>query len=114
MGASCVQYTWKFPDFSGHVYSSANTSLTCGKICMHLCINAVKRTMHSHFKSAPSVARSWPESKVRVRIKTKEQRCLSEWPADAGLPRIWAYFIDLMVTALTTIAMYILFLDPCS
>jgi hypothetical protein len=34
--------------------------------------------------------------------------------ADAGLPRIWAYFIDHMVIDLTTIAMYILFPDSCS
>ena len=29
-------YTWKFPDFPGHVYSIASTSLTFDKVCIHL------------------------------------------------------------------------------
>lgn len=61
-----------------------------------------------------SSSRSCHELIARMKIKMNlEDKVIIRWPADAGLPKVWAYFIDLMVTDLTTIFMYISFLDSC-
>jgi hypothetical protein len=109
MGASCVHV--EVPDFLSHVYT--NWYILQWRQGMHASVGdcSTPSPVHPPLRFQQGVARDWRASVSRVRIRARAQRCLSEWPADAGLPEVWAYFIDLMVTALTTIAMYILSLE---